>query len=139
MEYQTSKLHSRFPVVSFRVFSRASTRQAHVFLPPHFRPSRPLDPTDLVNIDVTVFINGYHGDTSKTFLLPEAVSSSSRLLGATSFAQFRRLTRRVLFSLFFIACFVFALAGRRSSRTLRSDGRSSRSGHQDLWTWSAVQ
>lgn len=35
--------------------------------------SRPLDDHDIINIDVTVFLNGYHGDTSRTFLLPAAV------------------------------------------------------------------
>lgn len=36
--------------------------------------SRPLDEHDLINIDVTVFLNGYHGDNSATFLLPLVVS-----------------------------------------------------------------
>ncbi|KAG6499769.1 hypothetical protein ZIOFF_039561 [Zingiber officinale] len=29
--------------------------------------SRPLEDGDIINIDVTVFLNGYHGDTSATF------------------------------------------------------------------------
>jgi methionine aminopeptidase len=33
-----------------------------------------LDEHDLINIDVTVFLDGYHGDTSRTFVLPAAVS-----------------------------------------------------------------
>ncbi|KAL7416733.1 peptidase M24, structural domain-containing protein [Mrakia frigida] len=44
---------------------------------------RPLDPTDLINIDVTVFLNGYHGDTSRTFLLPEADEEAIELCEVT--------------------------------------------------------
>ncbi|XP_015214488.1 methionine aminopeptidase 1D, mitochondrial isoform X2 [Lepisosteus oculatus] len=31
--------------------------------------SRPLQDGDIINIDVTVYLNGYHGDTSETFLV----------------------------------------------------------------------
>ncbi|EKM59885.1 uncharacterized protein PHACADRAFT_192275 [Phanerochaete carnosa HHB-10118-sp] len=31
--------------------------------------TRPLNDGDIVNIDITVYLNGYHGDTSKTFLV----------------------------------------------------------------------
>ena len=36
--------------------------------------SRPLEDGDLVNVDVTVFLNEYHGDTSQTFLVGDVVS-----------------------------------------------------------------
>jgi methionyl aminopeptidase len=36
--------------------------------------SRPLEDGDVVNIDVTVYLNGYHGDTSRTFLVGDVVS-----------------------------------------------------------------
>lgn len=36
--------------------------------------SRPLEDGDIVNIDVTVYLNGYHGDTSRTFLVGDVVS-----------------------------------------------------------------
>jgi methionyl aminopeptidase len=39
--------------------------------------SRPLEDGDLVNVDVTVFLNGYHGDTSQTFLVGDVVSVNS--------------------------------------------------------------
>lgn len=35
--------------------------------------SRPLEDGDIVNIDVTVYLNGYHGDTSSTFLVGDVV------------------------------------------------------------------
>jgi len=37
-------------------------------------PSRPLEDGDIVNIDITVYLNGYHGDTSRTFLVGDVVS-----------------------------------------------------------------
>ena len=37
--------------------------------------SRPLEDGDIVNIDITVYLNGYHGDTSRTFLFGNVVSN----------------------------------------------------------------
>jgi methionine aminopeptidase len=37
--------------------------------------SRRLADGDIVNIDVTVYFNGYHGDTSQTFLVGNVVSN----------------------------------------------------------------
>jgi methionine aminopeptidase len=36
--------------------------------------SRPLEDGDIVNIDITVYLDGYHGDTSRTFLVGDVVS-----------------------------------------------------------------
>lgn len=38
-----------------------------------FCSRRPLENGDIVNIDITVFRDGYHGDTSKTFLVGDGV------------------------------------------------------------------
>lgn len=35
---------------------------------------RPLEDGDIVNIDITVYLDGYHGDTSQTFLVGDVVS-----------------------------------------------------------------
>lgn len=35
--------------------------------------SRPLEDGDIINIDITVFLDGYHGDTSQTFLVGNVV------------------------------------------------------------------
>ena len=40
-------------------------------------------PEDLVNIDLTLYYNGYHGDTSATFLLPDADRLGHNLTDAT--------------------------------------------------------
>jgi len=37
--------------------------------------SRALEDGDIVNIDITVYLDGYHGDTSNTFLVGDVVSS----------------------------------------------------------------
>ena len=44
----------------------------------HGACSRPLEDGDIVNIDVTVYLDGYHGDTSRTFLVGNVVSRLPR-------------------------------------------------------------
>ncbi|KZT60768.1 methionine aminopeptidase [Calocera cornea HHB12733] len=44
---------------------------------------RPLLPNDIVNVDVTVYLNGFHGDTSRTFMLPEVDERGRALVAAT--------------------------------------------------------
>ncbi|KAK1321740.1 hypothetical protein QJS10_CPA03g00579 [Acorus calamus] len=45
--------------------------------------SRQLQDGDIINIDVTVYLNGYHGDTSKTFLCGEVHESVKLLVKVT--------------------------------------------------------
>ncbi|XP_072950874.1 methionine aminopeptidase 1B, chloroplastic-like [Typha angustifolia] len=45
--------------------------------------SRQLQNGDIINIDVTVFLNGYHGDTSKTFLCGDVNEPVRRLVEIT--------------------------------------------------------
>ncbi|PKA58118.1 Methionine aminopeptidase 1B, chloroplastic [Apostasia shenzhenica] len=45
--------------------------------------SRQLQDGDIINIDVTVYLNGYHGDTSKTFLCGKVDEPSKRLVKTT--------------------------------------------------------
>ncbi|XP_053838746.1 methionine aminopeptidase 1D, mitochondrial isoform X5 [Vidua macroura] len=42
--------------------------------------SRPLQDGDIINIDVTVYYNGYHGDTSETFLVGSVDKSGEKLV-----------------------------------------------------------
>ena len=44
------------------------------FLTSYTYYSRPLEDGDIVNVDVAVFLNGYYGDTSQTFLVGNVVS-----------------------------------------------------------------
>ncbi|KAK9118524.1 hypothetical protein Scep_016617 [Stephania cephalantha] len=45
--------------------------------------SRQLQDGDTINIDVTVYLNGYHGDTSRTFLCGNVNEATKRLIRAT--------------------------------------------------------
>lgn len=45
--------------------------------------SRQLQDGDIINIDVTVYLNGYHGDTSKTFLCGDVSKEMKRLVKVT--------------------------------------------------------
>ena len=45
--------------------------------------SRPLQDGDIVNLDVTVFVNGVHGDTNATFFVGEVDETSKRLVQVT--------------------------------------------------------
>lgn len=45
--------------------------------------SRPLQDGDIINIDVTVFLNGYHGDTSKTFYCGNVSDEAKKLVEVT--------------------------------------------------------
>ena len=47
------------------------------------RCSRPLHPEDIINVDLTIFLEGYHGDTSATLLLLEADKKGRELVEAT--------------------------------------------------------
>ena len=46
--------------------------------------SRPLAEGDIINIDVTLYMNGVHGDTSTTFLVGEVDDASFRLVKETA-------------------------------------------------------
>ncbi|KAK2143226.1 hypothetical protein LSH36_863g00029 [Paralvinella palmiformis] len=43
---------------------------------------RPLEAGDIINIDVTVYLNGYHGDTSSTFLIGDVDEEGQKLVSA---------------------------------------------------------
>ncbi|RHY25618.1 hypothetical protein DYB32_009742 [Aphanomyces invadans] len=45
--------------------------------------SRPLEDGDLVNIDVSVFLNGFHGDTSYTYQVGSVDAAGQALIAAT--------------------------------------------------------
>jgi methionyl aminopeptidase len=44
------------------------------------RPDDRLEPGDIVNVDVTTNLGGYHGDTSATFVLGEASADARRIV-----------------------------------------------------------
>ena len=46
--------------------------------------SRSLDERDIINVDITVYLDGYHGDTSMTFVLPSVDSPGKELTAAAN-------------------------------------------------------
>jgi methionyl aminopeptidase len=46
--------------------------------------SRQLEDGDIVNIDISVFLDGFHGDTSQTFLVGDVDAAGRRLVDATN-------------------------------------------------------
>ncbi len=44
---------------------------------------------DIVNVDVTVILDGFHGDTSKTFLIGDVKSETRKLVSSTEEAMLR--------------------------------------------------
>jgi len=47
---------------------------------------RRLEDGDIINIDITVYLNGYHGDTSQTFLVGDVDAKGQSLVAATTHA-----------------------------------------------------
>lgn len=46
---------------------------------------RPLQDGDIINVDVSVFLNGYHGDLNETYVVGDGVDEESKkLIRATS-------------------------------------------------------
>ncbi|KAH9482135.1 Methionine aminopeptidase 1D, chloroplastic/mitochondrial [Psilocybe cubensis] len=45
---------------------------------------RPLENGDIINIDITIFLNGYHGDTSQTFLVGDVDGPGRELVQVTN-------------------------------------------------------
>lgn len=45
---------------------------------------RPLEDGDIINIDITVYLNGYHGDTSETFLVGNVDDDGRKLIDITN-------------------------------------------------------
>ncbi|KZS91355.1 methionyl aminopeptidase [Sistotremastrum niveocremeum HHB9708] len=44
---------------------------------------REVEPGDIINVDVTVYLDGYHGDTSRTFLVEDVDDQGKELVGVT--------------------------------------------------------
>lgn len=54
--------------------------------------SRVLQNGDIINIDVTVYLNGYHGDTSRTYLCGEVDESTMQLVKVTEGCMLRGIS-----------------------------------------------
>lgn len=54
--------------------------------------SRELEDGDIINIDVTVYLNGYHGDTSATFLCGDVDDEAKKLVQVTKECLYKAIS-----------------------------------------------
>jgi len=73
--YPSPRLYSGFP--------RSCCTSVNNIIVHGIPDDRPLENGDIVNIDITVFLDGYHGDTSKTFLVGDVDNQGRDLVKTT--------------------------------------------------------
>ncbi|KAG6845533.1 hypothetical protein H0H87_007777 [Tephrocybe sp. NHM501043] len=74
--------HSAYPSpLLYQGFPRINNIIAH-----GIPDDRPLEDGDIINIDVTIYLNGYHGDTSQTFLVGDVDEQGRELVRMTNAA-----------------------------------------------------
>ena len=95
--------HMHWPVLRdrTRTHSMMVTEVREVQVICHGIPDqRPLEDGDIVNVDVTVFLKGYHGDLNETYVVGSVDDASKRLIRVTSEARAARLKKSWLPSAF---------------------------------------
>ncbi|WVQ80759.1 methionine aminopeptidase, type I [Cryptococcus sp. DSM 104549] len=69
--------------LGYSSFPKSCTTSVNNIIAHGIPDDRPLHPQDIINIDITLFADGYHGDTSATFLLSEVDRQGHNLVDAT--------------------------------------------------------
>ncbi|WRT66407.1 methionine aminopeptidase, type I [Kwoniella shivajii] len=69
--------------LGYSSFPRSCTTSVNNVIAHGIPDERPLNPEDIINIDLTLYFNGYHGDTSATFILSEVDKPGRDLVEAT--------------------------------------------------------
>ncbi|WVF71491.1 methionine aminopeptidase, type I [Kwoniella sp. CBS 6097] len=69
--------------LGYSSFSRSCTTSVNNVIAHGIPDDRPLHPEDIINIDLTLYYKGYHGDNSATFLLPNVDKPGRELVEAT--------------------------------------------------------
>eukprot|EP00879_Flechtneria_rotunda_P019757 GHRR01020761.1.p1 GENE.GHRR01020761.1~~GHRR01020761.1.p1 ORF type:complete len:358 (+),score=103.92 GHRR01020761.1:387-1460(+) len=76
--------HGAYPSpLSYRGFPKSICTSVNEVVCHGIPDSRPLQDGDIVNVDVTVFLDGYHGDTSGTFLVGQPSAAALQLVEVT--------------------------------------------------------
>ncbi|THH29800.1 hypothetical protein EUX98_g4395 [Antrodiella citrinella] len=79
--------HNAYPSpLLYKGFPKACCTSVNNVVTHGIPDDRPLQNGDIVNIDVTVYLDGYHGDTSRTFTVGEADDIAQSLIATTSAA-----------------------------------------------------
>ncbi|KAG6836389.1 hypothetical protein H0H93_008534 [Arthromyces matolae] len=79
--------HSAYPSpLLYQDFPRSICTSVNNIIAHGIPDDRPLKDGDIVNIDITVYLNGYHGDTSQTFLVGDVDEQGRELVRMTNAA-----------------------------------------------------
>ncbi|KAJ6611495.1 methionyl aminopeptidase [Mycena sp. CBHHK59/15] len=77
--------HSAYPSpLLYSGFPRSCCTSVNNIIAHGIPDDRPLEDGDIVNIDITVYLNGYHGDTSQTFLVGNVDEPGKELVRKTN-------------------------------------------------------
>ncbi|TFK43981.1 peptidase M24, structural domain-containing protein [Crucibulum laeve] len=77
--------HSAYPSpLLYSGFPRSCCTSINNILVHGIPDDRPLEDGDIINIDITVYLNGYHGDTSQTFLVGDVDPPGRELVEITN-------------------------------------------------------
>ncbi|KAI0268082.1 methionyl aminopeptidase [Gloeopeniophorella convolvens] len=77
--------HSAYPSpLRYAGFPRACCTSVNNVVVHGIPDDRPLENGDIVNIDITVYLDGYHGDTSSTFLVGNVDDTGKDLVAVTN-------------------------------------------------------
>ncbi|KAF8967476.1 methionyl aminopeptidase [Flammula alnicola] len=84
--------HSAYPSpLNYQGYPRACCTSINNVIAHGIPDDRPLQDGDIINIDVTVYLNGYHGDTSRTFLVGDVDEPGRDLVKITNEALERAI------------------------------------------------
>ncbi|KAF8222446.1 methionine aminopeptidase [Tricholoma matsutake] len=76
--------HSAYPSpLHYSQYPRSCCTSVNNIIAHGIPDDRPLENGDIVNIDITIFLNGYHGDTSQTFLVGDVDHQGIELVKKT--------------------------------------------------------
>ncbi|KAF7432649.1 hypothetical protein PC9H_004591 [Pleurotus ostreatus] len=68
----------------YRGFPRSCCTSINNIITHGIPDDRPLEDGDIINIDITVYLDGFHGDTSQTFLVGEVDAKGRELVDLTN-------------------------------------------------------
>jgi methionyl aminopeptidase len=87
--------HGAYPsTLGYRHFPKSLCTSVNEVICHGIPDSRPVEDGDIVNVDITAYLDGVHGDTNATFLTP-AVDEETRLLVERTEEALRRAIRAV--------------------------------------------
>lgn len=82
--FDMAMAHNAYPSpLNYRGFPKSVCTSVNNVVCHGIPDDRPLANGDIINVDVTVFLDGYHGDCSKTFLIGDVDEDGKRLVQVT--------------------------------------------------------